>query len=126
MPIAINELPQDVDACHSLIQQMHVALEQAQTAVQDMHSDLQQTHAAFKQMHTQLQQSHQDIELLKQQVQYLVRARFGKKSERVNHTPDQLRLFYLPALAPDINSHEEQTITTDQHPRKGLGSQTRD
>jgi transposase len=126
VPIAINELPQDVNACHSLIQQMHVALEQAQTAVQDMHLDLQQTHAAFKQMHAQLQQSHQDIELLKQQLQYLVRARFGKKSERVDSNPDQLRLFTLPAIEFETKSQEEQTIITVQHQRKSHGRKKRD
>ena len=41
MPIAINELPQDVDACHSLIQEMYAAFQQ-------MHARLQQSHAHFK------------------------------------------------------------------------------
>ena len=119
MPIAINELPQDVDACHSLIQEMYAAF-------QKMHAQLQQSHVQLQESHAQLQQPNKDIELLKQQVQYLVRARFGKKSEKVDSNPDQLRLFSLPALEPEIKSQEEQTINTVQHLRKGHGRKKRD
>jgi transposase len=115
VPIAIQELPQDIDACHTLIKKQHAELEQAQSAVKEMHS-------SFKQMETQLQKSHNDVELLSQKVNYLLRVRFGQKAERVDH--DQLRLFSAPT---EIESKEvEKTITVAQHERKGHGRKKRD
>jgi transposase len=130
--IALSELPKDIDTCHSLIQEMHADLEQAQIAMQEMNTKLEQTqitaqemHSAFQQMHTQLQQSNEDIELLKQQIQYLVRARFGRKSERIDSNPDQLRIFTLPAETLPGPTLEEKPAAILQH-RKGHGRKKRE
>ena len=89
VPTKMNELPQDIDSCHSLIQEIFV----------------------------QLQQSKQNNELLKQKLDYLLRSRFGQKAERVD--PDQLRLFCAPTVEANAEEEQIVSIAQHERKGHG-------
>ena len=89
VPAKLNELPQDIDSCHSLIQEIFI----------------------------QLLQSKQDNELLKQKLDYLLRSRFGQKAERVD--PDQLRLFCAPAAEANAEDKQAVTVVQHERKGHG-------
>lgn len=100
MPAVIDQLPADIESCHSMIRQLQALLQ------------------------TQLQQHNNDVAILTEKVNYLLQARFGQKSERVN--PDQLRLFTPPANETQIEAQEESTSSVAQHQHKGHGRKKRE
>jgi transposase len=83
----------------------------------ELPQDIESCHAAMQRMQ-------KDIDLLTEKLNYLLRVRFGQKSERVDSNPDQLRLFSPPAS--EANPPEEKTIAVAQHERKGHGRKKRE
>jgi transposase len=75
--------------------------------------------------HVAMQRMQRDIDTLTEKLNYLLRIRFGQKSERFVN-PDQLRLFIPPTTEPQFTTKEEQTITVIQHQRKGHGRKKRE
>ncbi|HEN46861.1 MAG TPA: IS66 family transposase [Mizugakiibacter sp.] len=105
MPIALNQLPDDVNALKTLVADQVIRNER-------LHADKQ----AVLQKNAQLQSQ---VITLQEQLNLALARRYAASSEKI--APDQIRLFDEAEVEAQAEPVEEDTITVPEHTRKKRG-----
>jgi len=118
MPIALDQLPDDVDALKALVSDQVVRNEQLQ-------ADKQAAVEKNERLTTENQRYKVQVLTLTEQLNLALARRYAASSEKI--APDQIRLFdeaEVDAEAQAVMSSEDDTITVPEHTRKKRGRKT--
>ena len=120
-----SSLPQDLDACHRLIEQLSSQLEQQARDVQSREAFVQEQSRTVVDLEASHQQLSQENEELKLTVRKLMERLYGRRSERFMADPNQILLDFgddaeaaAEALAEAVLEAEqtiEEAATTPSH-----------
>jgi len=92
-----SSLPNDLAACHEQIRQLQRASEEQQRAFNEKQRQLDEQRRVLDEVETSYQELQQERDLLKEELDQIRRWAYGRRTERITESTDQLHLFELPA-----------------------------
>jgi transposase len=104
-------LPADLAACHALLRQQQRAFDEQQRAFDEQQRVLEEVDASYRELQ-------QERDALKAELEAFRRWAYGRRTERIVESTDQLHLFELPAGESPLQEIETDPLDDSPAPKR--------